>query len=240
MKTIKILISKELHTCFNSWNIYIGYILFSSICGIVCWLASSNIFTIGQATMEPIYTTISWILFFLIPALTMKSITDEKRNGTIELLLTKPIRISELILGKFLSTMILIVISLVLTLPYYLTIAFLGNIDHGVTILGYIDLLAISACYISIGIFASSLSHSPFTAFFISIGIGLCLQWLFNMMSEQLGSGFFAGLFGFLSINEHSDSLVKGVLDSRDIIYFVSIVAVFLSLARVFIQKDKS
>lgn len=239
MNIVKILVVKELNNAFNSWSTYIGYILFFFICGFISWLSASNVFYMGQATMMPFFIVINWTTFFLIHALTMKSIADEKKNGTIELLLTKPIKTSELICGKFMSLLAITTIALIMTLPYYITIASLGHVDHGAALLGYFGLIQLSACYISIGIFASSVSKTPVTAFFISLGIGLCFQLLFGMLAQQIGSGFFAGLFSYLSVDEHFDSLSRGILDSRDIIYFASIVAIFLSLSKLFICKNR-
>lgn len=239
MNTVKILIDKELNNQFSSWGIYIGYVVFFCVCGFCAWLSNNNIFYLGQATMMPVFVIINWTQFFLIPALTMRSIADEKRNGTIELMLTKPIKTSDLVCGKFLSYLIITTIALALTIPYYLTISILGDVDHGAVFLGYLGLIGMSASYISIGIFASSVSRTPVTAFFISFGIGLCFQLLFGMLANQINSGFMAGFFGYLSMEEHFDTLSRGILDSRDIIYFCSVCAVFLALSKFFICKSR-
>lgn len=239
MNTVKILISKELNNSFNAWSLYIGYVVFFCICGFYTWLSNNNVFYLGQATMLPVFVIINWTQFFFIPALTMRSIADEKRNGTIELMLTKPIKTTDLICGKFLSNLVITTIALALTLPYYITISFLGTVDHGAVFLGYIALIGMSACYISIGIFSSALSRTPVTAFFISFGIGLCFQLLFGMLADQINSGLMADFFSYLSMNEHFDSLSRGILDSRDIIYFVSICAIFLTLSKLFICKNR-
>lgn len=237
MRTVKIIISKELNNAFNSWSTYIGYLLFFCICGFISWLSSSNIFYLGQASMMPFFIVINWTTFFMVHTLTMKSIADEKRNGTLELLLTKPIKTNQLISGKFFSQLILIAIALCMTLPYYFTVAFLGHIDFATVLLGYLGLVFISACYISIGIFASSLARTAATAFFISLGIGLCFQLLFGILAQQSGSGFLAELFTYLSIDEHFDSLSRGILDTRDIVYFLSVITLFWSLSKFFICK---
>lgn len=239
MRTVKIIIRKELNNAFNSWSTYIGYLLFFSICGFINWLSDSNVFYLGQASMMPFFIVINWTAFFMIHSLTMKSIADEKKNGTLELLLTKPIKIRQLIGGKFFSQLILIVIALGMTLPCYFTIVTLGHIDIATVILGYGGLICISACYISIGIFASSLARTSSTAFFISLGIGLCFQLLFGILAQQCESGFIAGLLTYLSIDEHFDSLSRGILDSRDIIYFISVITLFLSLSEFFISKTR-
>ena len=174
MNTVKILVHKELATTFNSWSIYIGYTLFFCVCGFFSWLSSNNLLYIGQANMMQVFGIINWTQFFLIPALTMKSIADEKRNGTIELMLTKPIKTADLLCSKFFSNLIITTLALALTLPYYITLSFLGEVDHGAVLLGYLGLIEMSACYICIGIFSSSLSRTAVSAFFISLGIGLC------------------------------------------------------------------
>lgn len=239
MRTVKILIGKELNNAFNSWSTYIGYLLFFCICGFISWFSSSNIFYLSQASMMPFFIVINWITFFMVHALTMKSIADEKRSGTLELLLTKPIRTNQLISGKFFSQLILIGIALILTLPYYFTIFHLGHIDTGTVILGYIGLIFMSACYVSIGIFASALARTPATAFFISLGIGLCFQLLFGILARQTGIGMLSELLTYLSIEEHFDSLSRGILDSRDIVYFISVIVLFLTLSRFFICKTR-
>ncbi|WP_251623242.1 ABC transporter permease [Odoribacter lunatus] len=239
MRTTKIIINKELNSAFNSWSTYIGYLLFFCICGFVNWISSSNIFNVGQASMMPFFIVINWTAFFMIHVLSMRTVADEKRNGTLELLFTKPIKANQLIGGKFLSQLILIIIAFCLTIPYYLTIIGLGHIDLGPVILGYIGLICISACYTSIGIFASSLSRTAAAAFLLSLGIGLCFQLLFGILARQIGSGWLAEFFMYLSIEEHFDSLSRGVLDSRDIIYFISLIVLFLSLSKVFICKTR-
>lgn len=239
MNAVKILIDKELSNSFNSWSIYIGYILFFCVCGFYTWLSSNNLFYLGQANMIPVFNIINWTQFFLIPALTMRSIADEKRNGTIELMLTKPIKTVDLIGGKFLSNLIITTIALVLTLPYYITLSCLGQVDHGSVILGYVGLITLSACYISIGIFSSALSRTAVTAFFLSFGIGLCFQLLFGMLAGQIGSGFMASFFNYLSMSEHFDSMSRGILDSRDIIYFGSVITLFLALSKFSVCKSR-
>ena len=240
MGTVRILVQKELHNQFNSWSIYIGYILFFCICGFIAWLSGNNIFYLGQASMMSIFIIINWTQFFLIPALTMRAIADEKRNGMLELLLTKPIKTWELICEKFFSNLIITVIALVLTLPYYITISLLGHVDHGATFLGYLALIEMSACYISIGIFSSAICRTPVTAFFLSLGIGLCFQVFFGMLASQINTGFMAAIFSYLSMEEHFDTMARGILDSRDLIYFGSIITLFLASAKFFVCKSRA
>ncbi len=239
MNTVKILVHKELSTTFNSWSIYIGYTLFFCICGFFAWLSNNNLFYIGQANMMQVFNIINWTQFFLIPALTMKSVADEKRNGTIELLLTKPVRTADLVGSKFFSNLIITTLALVLTFPYCLTLSFLGEMDYGAVLLGYLGVIAMSSCYISIGIFSSALSRTAVSAFFISLGIGLCFQFLFGVLATKIGTGIFADIFNYLSMEEHFDSLSRGIFDSRDLIYFGSVTTAFLALSKFFICKSR-
>ena len=175
----------------------------------------------------------------MIPALTMKSIADEKRSGTLELILTQPVRVSELVDGKFFAYLLLALIALLLTLPYYITIAFLGTVDHGTVFLGYLGLMGMAACNISIGLFASSLSYSPISAFFIHLGIGLSFQFLFGFLAGLFHNGFLNSFFNYLSLEEHFETLTRGILDSRSLVFFLSVCILFLSLSKLFIYKSR-
>jgi ABC-2 type transport system permease protein len=189
--------------------------------------------------MTPVFVIINWTQLFFIPALTMRCIADEKKNRTIELVLTKPIKTIELVMGKFFSCLLITSLAILLTIPYYITLAFLGEMDHGSVFLGYLGLLSISACHISIGLFASSLSRNAVTAFFTSLGISLCFQLLFNRLAILIKNNFIVNLLNFLSMEEHFDTLSRGILDSRDFIYFGSICILFLTLTKFFICKSR-
>ena len=239
MNTIKILIKKELSSSFHSWSLYLGYIIFFCVCGFYSWFSPHNLFYIGQANMAPVFVIINWCQLILIPILTMRSIAEDKRNGTIELMLTKPIKTMELIMGKFCSYFIISNIAILFTIPYYITLSILGDVDHGSIFLGYIGLITISACYISIVLFASALARTAITAFFISLGIGLCFQLLFDILAQQIRNDFISSFFSYLSINEHVDTIARGIFDSRDLIYFSSICIIFLMLSKLFICKSR-
>ena len=160
MGAVKVIINKELKVAFNSLLIYIAYTAFLCVTGFVCWFSGKNIFSSGQASLSNLFNVFYWTLFFLIPALTMKSISEERKDGTFELLFSKPIKTWQLIMGKFFAILLQVVICLALTLPYYITIASLGNVDHAVGFCGYLGLILVCGCYISIGMFASSLLKS--------------------------------------------------------------------------------
>ncbi|HIE15541.1 MAG TPA: ABC transporter permease, partial [Bacteroidales bacterium] len=160
MKTIWIITKKELYSYFNSLIAYVMIILFLGFSGFFTWLYGADVFLVGQADLRTFFSVAYWTLFFFIPALTMKSIAEEKRMGTLELLLTKPITDWQLIWGKFFGNLFIIIIALSLTFPYVITLSNIGNIDGGAIFLGYVGLVLMSAAYIGIGIFASSISQN--------------------------------------------------------------------------------
>jgi len=239
MKIIWIIARKELQSFFDSLIAYIILVLFLGFSGFFTWLYVSDIFLIKQATLRGFFNISYWTLFFFIPALTMRMIAEEKKTGTIELLLTKPITDRQLVLGKFLAAMILIVISLACTFPYVLTVSKLGNLDNGGTICGYLGLLLMSASYISLGLYASSLTGNQIIAFLITLFSGLFLHLLFDVFSQGL-SGFLAEMFSYLSLQNHFESISRGVIDTKDLVYFGSLIFLGLFLTEISLSKRKT
>ena len=173
MKQIWIIAKKELNSFFNSLIAYILLIVFLGMSGFFTWIYGSDIFFVGQATLQPFFGVAYWTLFFFIPALTMRMIAAEKGSGTIELLLTKPVSDWQFVTGKFLAALLLIIIALAMTIPYYITVAFLGPIDHGAVTCGYFGMILFSATLIGIGIFASSVTNNQIVSFLLSLFIGV-------------------------------------------------------------------
>jgi gliding motility-associated transport system permease protein len=236
MQKIWIITLKELRTFFDSLTAYVLLIIFLGLSGFFTWLFGSDVFFVGQATMQSFFSVAYWTLFFFTPALTMKMIAEENKSGTIELLLTKAVSNWDVILGKFLACLILIIIALLLTLPYYISIASIGPIDNGATICGYIGLILMSMTYISIGLFASSVSSNQIVAFLLSLFIGVFFLILFNVLASNI-TGFLGNIINYLSMSTHFDSISRGVIDSRDIIYFLSISIIGLILAETILSK---
>ncbi len=222
MNKIWIIAKRELKGFFDSLMAYILLILFLGLSGLFTWVVGNNIFTMGQASLHYFFGIAYWSLFFFIPMLTMRMLAEEKRSGTLEFLLTKPINDWQLVMGKFLGTLLLIVIALALTIPYYITIAQIGPADHGAIISGYLGLILMSAAYIGIGIFASSVTSNQIVAVLLSMFIGIFFHFVFDMLAYSF-SGVLGETLSFLSITTHYDSISRGVIDSRDIIYFLSI-----------------
>jgi ABC-2 type transport system permease protein len=227
---------KELQAFFDSLVAYIMLIAFLGFSGFFTWLYGSDVFLVKQATLQGFFSIAYWTLFFFIPALTMKMLAEENKSGTIELLLTKPVTNWQVLWGKFLACFALIFFALLCTLPYYITIVNLGKVDHGVVLCGYLGLLLISAAYIGIGIFASSITSNQIVAFLVSLFIGIFFQVLFSMLSVGF-KGVLGETLNFLSLSTHYEAVIRGVVDSRDLIYFGSIVFMSLVLAETSLSK---
>lgn len=238
MKQIWTICKRELQSFFDSLTAYIMLVAFLGFSGLFTWLYGSDIFFIKQASLQAFFGVSYWTLFFFIPALTMRQFAEENKTGTIELLLTKPVNDWQVIFGKFLATLLLIVIALLFTLPYYITVAQLGNIDHGATIMGYFGLIFISATYISIGLFASSISNNQIVGFLLALAIGILFHFVFAFLANA-ASGFLSELLFYLSVSNHFESISRGVIDSKDIVYFLSIIFLSLIGTEAVLQKNR-
>jgi len=236
MRTIWIITKRELHSYFDSLIAYVMIVLFLGFSGFFTWIYGSDIFLVGQASLRTFFSIAYWTLFFFIPALTMKSIAEEKRSGTLELLLTKPVSEWQLIWGKFLGSLLVIAIALALTIPYIITLSSIGNFDLGASLMGYLGLLLMSAAYIGIGIFTSSISTNQIVAFLSALFVGLFFHIIFGVLANNM-SGSIGGIFSFLDLNTHFESIARGVLDTKDIIYFASIMFVSLYLSAISLAK---
>ncbi len=230
MNAIWIIAKRELAVFFDSLIAYIILVLFLGFSGFLTWLYGSDIFLVGQASLRTFFGIASWTLFFFIPAITMRMLAEEKRSGTLELLLTKNVSDRQVVLGKFLATMVLILIALGATLIYPITIAQLGDLDNGGTISGYLALILMSMAYAGIGLFASSLTNNQIVAFMLALLIGICFQFIFGILSNSM-TGPLSELFDSLSMTSHFESMSRGVVDSKDLIYFLVITIVGLFFA---------
>ena len=236
MHSVWIISKRELNSFFDSLVSYIFIVVFLGISGFFTWLFGSDIFFIGQATLQPFFSIAYFTLFFFIPALTMKMIAEEKRSGTIELLLTKAVSDWQVVLGKFFACLILICIALALTLPYYFTIWAIGPIDHGAVWCGYLGMILMSMTYIAIGLFASSITNNQIVAFLLALFIGVFFLIIFNVLASNF-TGAIGQVLNFLSMSTHFDSVSRGIIDSRNLIYFFSITFLGLMLAESSLSK---
>lgn len=238
MKPILIIAKRELGSYFDSLIAYIMLVLFLGFSGFFTWLQGSDVFLINQATLRPFFSIAYWTLFFFIPALTMRLLAEERKTGTIELLLTKAITDRQVVLGKFIAALLLISFALLLTIPYVITVASIGNLDLGEVICGYIGLILMSAAYISIGLYSSSITNNQIVAFLIALFVGLFFHIIFDVLKGS-ATGFIGETLNMLSLSTHFESISRGVVDSKDVIYFFSLIFLGLFLTETSLSKRK-
>jgi ABC-2 type transport system permease protein len=238
MNPVWVIAKRELNANFDSLIAYIILIAFLGFSGFFTWLFGSDVFFRKQADLAVFFGVAKWTLFFFIPAITMRQFAEEKRTGTIEFLLTKNVTDRQVVLGKFLSCFLMVCIALAFTVPYYFTITTLGNVDHGATISGYLGLMLLSAAYIAIGLYASSITNNQIVAFLLALFIGIFFQFIFDVLASGM-TGWVGGLINMLSLSEHFDSISRGVLDTKDLAYFATIILLGLFLAELNIAKRK-
>jgi ABC-2 type transport system permease protein len=230
------ILKKEFNSFFSSPIAYLVIGVFLLVNGLFLWVFKDNfnILNAGFADLSSFFYLAPWLFLFLIPAITMKSFADEFNSGTIEILKTKPLTDWQIVLGKFLASLLLVCIALLPTLTYVYTVYLLGNpignLDIGSTVGSYLGLLFLAATYTSIGLFTSTLSKNQIVAFIVSIFITFLLFYGFDAVGNSLGnSGYTIQQFG---INEHFKSISRGVVDTRDVIYFTSITFFFLFITK--------
>ena len=234
------ILKKEINSFFASPIGYLVIAIFLLLNGLFLWVFKGefNILDNGFADLSTFFLLAPWILIFLIPAVTMRSFSDEKKQGTLELLLTKPITTLQLVLGKYFGALLLIIIALIPTLLYVYTVYQLGNplgnLDFGSTLGSYFGLLFLVAAYTSIGIFASTISDNQIVAFIIAVF--LCL--FFYIGFEGIADVISSNTVEQLGMNAHYKSMSRGVLDTRDLIYFLSITILFIALTKFNIKKQ--
>ncbi len=234
MHNITTIIKKELNSYFSSPVAYIIIVVFLIITG---WFFTSNLFIAGVVTMRGVFDIIPFILLFFIPAISMRTFAEEKKSGTIELLLTKPVTDFDIVLGKFFSTLLLAALTLLPTLIYVISLKFLGPLDVGSIISAYIGVILMSAVYISIGIFASSLTENQVVAFIVSFLLIFAL-FMMNKVLPFIPTPL-VSIIEYISSDFHYGSIARGVLDSRDIIYYLSGITILLLLTRTSLESRK-
>jgi ABC-2 type transport system permease protein len=228
------ILKKELNSFFASPIGYLVIAVFLVINGLYLWVFKGdfNILNAGFADLNSFFFIAPWFFLFLIPAITMRSFSDEFRSGTIEILKTKPLTDWQIVLGKYGGALMLIIIALLPTLIYVYSIIQLGNpvgnLDVGSTIGSYIGLLFLASAYTTVGLFTSTLSNNQIVAFILAIVISFFLFYGFDTLADLTNSEMLRN-FG---MNEHFKSISRGVIDTRDIVYFVSITVFFLFLTK--------
>lgn len=237
MNHIWTICKREINVFFNSLTAYIILIVFLAVSGFFTWLGGAgDLFFVGQASLNTFFGIAFWTLFFFIPAITMRMLAEEKRSGTLELLATKPVSDFQIVTGKWLASWLLVIISLLFTLPYYLTVANLGNIDHGATISGYLALILISGVYTSIGIFASSLTKNQIVALILSLFIGVFFHILFGISASVLPA-WLSGIAEFLDLQFHYSTLTRGVITFESVVYMLSLIIIGFVLSAASLRR---
>lgn len=225
---------KELRSYFNSMIAYVVIVVFLAIVG---WVYTSSMFLINVASLRLMFETIPLVFLFVVPAITMRLLAEEKKAGTIELLTTKPLQDWEIVIGKFFAAWALIGIALLPTLLYYITVWSLGDIDNGPVIGGYLGLILMAGVYVAVGLFASSLTENQIVALIIGL---LCMFVLFLMDKILLFvPDFMTSTVEYLGIDYHYSNIARGVIDSRDVVYFLSFLGFSLYLSVISLERRK-
>jgi ABC-2 type transport system permease protein len=232
---------KELRQFFSSLTGYIAIIVFLLVNGLVLFVFRNNILENGYATLDDFFSFAPWILLFLISAITMRSFSDEFKSGTFEILQTRPISKWQVVTGKFFGSLIVAVIALIPTLVYYFTVNHLASttgIDSGAAAGSYLGLLLLTAVFTAIGVCVSSFTTNSVVAFIISLIACVLLYFGFSAISQlpvfRNGADYYIEMLG---INFHYQSISRGVIDTRDLVYFLSIIIFFLLVTRQNLQK---
>lgn len=236
MKTIGAIFKKEFRGYFNSPMGYIYVVVFLVV---VNWLFLRTFFIVNQATFRSMFSLFPWIFLLLVPAITMRLWAEEKKLGTVEILLTLPVREHELLLGKYFSALTFLSISILLTLPLPISAAFLGHIDWGQLFTSYVGALFLGGAYLAVGIFASALTENQIVAYIL----GALLTFIFFIIGEDIVlftlPSKLASLLQYMGLGYHYENLLRGVIDIRDIIYYLSVIVLFLYFNYEFVEGKR-
>jgi ABC-2 type transport system permease protein len=234
MKKVIPVFRREIFAYFFSPMAYIVISVFLLLTG---WFFTSELFLADDSSLRSVFAIIPFIFIFFAPAITMRLLSEEKKSGTIELLVTMPISDLEIVLGKYFAGLGLLVVALFFTLPYALTILVLGKPDIGMLITGYLGLILMGASYISVGVFASTISKNQVVSFIIAFMIIFILFLIDKFLPVM--PAYLVPLLQYLSIDYHFANISRGVIDSRDLVYYLSLIIFMLSLAKLSLESRK-
>ena len=227
MKNAIAVARKEFRTYFES---PIAYIFITAFLLLVNFLYLWTFFVAGQADMRPFFGFMPFVFLFLVPSITMRLWAEERKMGTLEVLLTLPVQEKEVVLGKFVASFLFLLVMLALTFNIPLLVGLLGDPDWGTIICGYLGCLLMGASYLAIGLFASGLSDNQIVAFILAIAICTAMlivgEWFFLILVPDL----FVPFFNYLGLGTHFESMGRGVIDTRDLLYYISVIGVFIYL----------
>jgi len=240
-----VLFKKEISGFFSSLTGYVVLVVFLMANSAIMWLFPNqfNVLDNGYATLDAMFAFAPWIFLFLVPAISMRMISEEKRTGTLDLLNTRPVNDLQIILAKFFASWGLIFLSLIPTLIYFWSVSRFGsppgNIDMGGTWGSYVGLLFLGGIYAAIGVFASSITGNQIVAFILAALLSFLMLRGFDYLSELAGSGRTAFFISRMGISHHYNSISRGVIDSRDIIYFLGVMVLFIMGTRTVLQSSR-
>lgn len=236
---------REIRGFFSSLTGLLVLVVFLLLTSLFSWVFSGemNILENGYATLDTLFALAPWVFLFLVPAISMRMFAEEKRSGTLELLYTRPVREIEIVTAKFLATWTLVILSLLPTLIFYISVYLLGsppgNLDTGGTWGSYIGLLFLGGIYSAIGVFSSSLTENQIVAFILAVLFSFLFYLGFSFIASVASSGELANMIEKTGIDFHYQSVSRGVIDSRDLVYFLSVIFLFLFLTKTVLQSRK-
>jgi ABC-2 type transport system permease protein len=236
---------KEITGFFSSLTGYIVIISFVTITGLFLWVFEGpmNIFVGGYATLDSLFLIAPWVFLILIPAITMRMFSEEKKTGTLDLLLTRPLSETQIILAKYFASLALVFLSLLPTLIYYISVVLLGNpvgnLDTGGTWGSYIGLFFLAGGYAIIGLYCSSLTDNVIVSFLLTVAICMFIGFGFDQIGNLGAFNTIGEILLKLGIVEHYKSMSRGVIDSRDIVYFLALITIFFLITRNNLEKRK-
>lgn len=239
------LFKKEISNFLGSLIGIMVVVVFLLITGLFLWVFQSdfNVMTFGYANLDSLFILAPWVFLFLVPAVTMRSFAEERRTGTIEMLLTKPLSDWQIVTGKYFAGVVLVIIALLPTLIYYISIYQLslpvGNVDNGGFWGSYIGLFFLSATFVSIGLFCSSVTNNQILAFILSVFLCGFLYLGFDLIYSMALFGKVDLFIQQLGMANHYSSMSRGIIDTRDLIYFLSVIVLFLSLTKLTLSIRK-
>ncbi len=237
-------LKKEFNSYLNSLIAYIVMAVFLVAMGLFVWVfPDSNVLDNGFSDLDSLFYLAPWVFLFLIPAITMRTFAEEKKAGTIELLLTRPLTDLQIILGKYFASLLLVLVALLPTLLYYVTIYTLGNpkgnIDSAAVAGSYIGLIFLSGVFTSIGIFCSSISENQIVSFILAVFMCFLLYTGFESLASINVWGKANYYIMQLGIAAHYSAISKGLIDLRDVLYFVTIIAIMILSTKLVLESRK-
>jgi len=239
------LFKKEISGFFSSLTGYLVIVVFLLLNSLFMWIVPGqfNVIGNGYATMDTLFAIAPWVFLFLVPAICMRMFAEEKRSGTLDLLYTRPVSELQIILAKFLAAWALVLFSLIPTLIYFWSVARLGsppgNMDMGGTWGSYLGLLFLGGIYAAVGIFASSLTGNQIVAFILAVFLSFLMYLGFEFLSGVAESGSTVFLISRMGISYHYNSISRGVIDSRDMLYFLGVILLYIVGTRTVLQSSK-